>query len=202
MKVKNRNASSAKTKRLIRDTFAALLNEKRNIHRITVTELAARAEIDRSTFYAHYNDIWDVAEDIKAETLRAFFEHKTITGPEDIDLFFDEIYRYIKKNDGLFRLMFQSYEVIGFVQRLGQLCKDRIYQALRDAPRLRDKRLLELEVSTFSDGLAMQFIRYYHGDLSVTLEDIIQSGKLWNQAMLERRSGASKQQLPGQAHHP
>lgn len=78
MKAKNLNASSVKTRNLIRDTFAELLYEKKNINKITVTELVQRADINRSTFYSHYDDVRHVAEDIKAETLKAFFENKTI----------------------------------------------------------------------------------------------------------------------------
>ena len=37
MKAKNLNASSVKTRNLIRDTFAELLYEKKNINKITVT---------------------------------------------------------------------------------------------------------------------------------------------------------------------
>lgn len=54
MKAKNLNASSVKTRNLIRDTFAELLYEKKNINKITVTELVQRADINRSTFYSHY----------------------------------------------------------------------------------------------------------------------------------------------------
>lgn len=57
MKVKNLNASSVKTRNLIRDTFAELLYEKKNINKITVTELVQRADINRSTFYSHYDDV-------------------------------------------------------------------------------------------------------------------------------------------------
>jgi hypothetical protein len=45
MKAKNLNASSVKTRNLIRDTFAELLYEKKNINKITVTELVQRADI-------------------------------------------------------------------------------------------------------------------------------------------------------------
>lgn len=55
MKVKNLNASSVKTRNLIRGTFAELLYEKKNINKITVTELVQRADINRSTFYSHYD---------------------------------------------------------------------------------------------------------------------------------------------------
>ena len=56
MKAKNLNASSVKTRNLIRDTFAELLYEKKNINKITVTELVQRADINRSTFYSHYDE--------------------------------------------------------------------------------------------------------------------------------------------------
>ena len=45
MKAKNLNASSVKTRNLIRNTFAELLYEKKNINKITVTELVQRADI-------------------------------------------------------------------------------------------------------------------------------------------------------------
>ena len=190
MKARDLNASSLKTKRLIKDTFAELLYEKRNIHKIPVTELVKRANINRSTFYAHYNDIFQVAEDIKAETMRAFFEHKTLSCIHDIEPFFDDIYQYIKKNDDFFRLIFNSDEVTGFVRRLGKICKDKIYSAIKGDPAIRDERLLELEISTLSDGLAMQFIHYYHEDFTVTLEEIIECGKAWSREMIARRTAA------------
>ena len=158
MKAKNLNASSVKTRNLIRDTFAELLYEKKNINKITVTELVQRADINRSTFYSHYDDVRHVAEDIKAETLKAFFENKTISNVHDIEPFFDEIYAYIKKNDSFFRLIFISDEVTNFVRHLGNICKGRIYEAVNKDDSIRDKHLLELEVSAFSDGIAMQFI--------------------------------------------
>lgn len=187
MKVKNLNASSAKTKNLIKETFAELLYEERNIHKISVTELVKRANINRSTFYSHYDDVWEVAEDIKSETMHAFFGNTELNGIKDIEPFFDEIHKFIKKNDDLFRLMFNSDEVTGFVQRLGKICKDKIFTALKNDPEITDKHLLELEVSTFSDGLAMQFIRYYHNDFEITLEDIIECGKVWCRSMLALR---------------
>lgn len=187
MKVRDLNASSLKTKELIRKTFAELLYEKRSIHKITVTELVKRANINRSTFYSHYDDIFQVAEDIKSETMRAFFENKTIGSIVDIEPFFDEIYQYIKKNDSFFRLIFNSDEVTGFVRRLGKICKDRIYHAVKADPAIQNHNLLELEISALSDGLAMQFIRYYHGDFPVVLEDIIAFGKMWCHEMIARR---------------
>ena len=51
MKVKNLNKSSYKTRKLIKNTFAELLKEKKELNKITVSELSKRADINRSTFY-------------------------------------------------------------------------------------------------------------------------------------------------------
>ncbi|MEX1021035.1 MAG: TetR/AcrR family transcriptional regulator [Litorilinea sp.] len=51
---------SHRTRLQIRDAFMALLLEK-DFDRITVSELVKRADINRTTFYRHYADIYDLA---------------------------------------------------------------------------------------------------------------------------------------------
>ena len=58
MKVQYQNSSSKKMRKLIKKVFAELLDEKKDINKITVAELANRTEISRGTFYTHYDDIY------------------------------------------------------------------------------------------------------------------------------------------------
>lgn len=51
------------TESLIRDTLFELM-ESTPVDKITVRRLCEEAGINRSTFYAHYKDIWDVVEQI------------------------------------------------------------------------------------------------------------------------------------------
>lgn len=44
------------TKELIRKEFIDLLNKK-PIHNVTVTELARKCDIERKTFYYHYENV-------------------------------------------------------------------------------------------------------------------------------------------------
>ena len=60
MKVKNKNRSSIKTRQKIREAFAELLKEKNELSNMSVTELVKLADITRSTFYTHYDSIYDV----------------------------------------------------------------------------------------------------------------------------------------------
>lgn len=69
MKVKNVNSASKKTNKRIKEAFAELLQEKKDLNNITVTELVVRADITRSSFYTHFDSIYDVAQSLQDETL-------------------------------------------------------------------------------------------------------------------------------------
>lgn len=73
MKVKNLTNNSRKTKTLIKNTFAQMMSEKKELRKITVTELVKRANINRGTFYSYYNDIYGVAEEYEKELIDMFF---------------------------------------------------------------------------------------------------------------------------------
>lgn len=62
-----------RTKKNLRDGLFALL-EKKNINQITVTELTTLADVNRSTFYLYYNDIFDMMEKIQQEIYAVFVE--------------------------------------------------------------------------------------------------------------------------------
>ena len=56
------------TKMRLREAFLALLREK-SVGRITVKELCEMAEINRATFYTHYQDPFDLLDKLEEETL-------------------------------------------------------------------------------------------------------------------------------------
>lgn len=87
MKAKNLNNSSKKTVRTIKNVFAEMLSEKKELGKISVSELCQRAEISRGAFYAHYDDIYGVAEDYENELIDVFFDNAcllTQKGPRAI----------------------------------------------------------------------------------------------------------------------
>lgn len=61
------------TRSMIQSSFVKLLKEK-PIDKITVKEICDSAQINRSTFYKHYRDIYDVQEKIEDELREAAVE--------------------------------------------------------------------------------------------------------------------------------
>lgn len=62
-----------KTKKAIRDAFAELLSEK-DIHKITIKDIADTAVINRKTFYNYYAGVYAVVDEIENEIIMAFNE--------------------------------------------------------------------------------------------------------------------------------
>lgn len=60
-----------RTRRAIQRSLLRLL-ETQPMDRVTVTQLAEAADINRKTFYAHYREVGEVLEDVEDEVVGVF----------------------------------------------------------------------------------------------------------------------------------
>ncbi|MGN9865156.1 TetR/AcrR family transcriptional regulator [Bacillus swezeyi] len=58
-----------RTKRMIRDALSGLMEEK-TFEEITVTDITQKADINRGTFYLHYQDKYDLLEQSESEIIK------------------------------------------------------------------------------------------------------------------------------------
>jgi AcrR family transcriptional regulator len=56
------------TRKALRDSLVELMKDK-PITKITIKELCENADVNRTTFYAHYRDQYDLLQQIEEETL-------------------------------------------------------------------------------------------------------------------------------------
>ena len=73
MAVSPQRRNAIRSRRMICEALVALLCEK-EIDNITVTELVERADLNRSTFYSHYNNMMDVLEEMEQLALEQLAE--------------------------------------------------------------------------------------------------------------------------------
>jgi AcrR family transcriptional regulator len=179
MKVKNINISSKRTKEAIKKAFVELMNEKKELRYVTVTDLVKKAGITRSSFYTHYDNIYDVAKDFQDDTLDMImldnYEFKTI---EDVYHYIDIIINDLKKNENTYRMLLSSNEPIIFLERIRKPCVDKIYALLSNAENTTDTNL-KLDVEFFVDGIIAQFIKYFRMSNYCTLDELKESVKVW-----------------------
>lgn len=110
-----------KTQKAILNAYMALLSEKENIEKITVSDIADRADISRSTFYAYYTDVFALRDDISeilAEEICNIVvtAHNTsgFSGYEGYQALYTSILDYLKEKKSAVRVVFthSSYNVL------------------------------------------------------------------------------------------
>lgn len=100
---KPENQRTRLTKRLLRESLLELLRDK-PVEHITVKELCELAELNRSTFYAYYNDVPALYQEMGGELAQALLDHiRAINQGNGIDT--EPMLSYIRDNQELFRLL-------------------------------------------------------------------------------------------------
>ena len=132
MNTKN-NQRTRLSKILLKNALMDLLSEKGSVTKISVRELCERADLNRSTFYAHYSEPKELLEEVEAELLDATRGHLQKIGAEnDIGAhrYLLSFLIYIKENDKPFRTLlidagdpefrskFMQQSIIQFVENL------------------------------------------------------------------------------------
>ena len=88
--------SAIRSRKLIREAFIDLLNEK-SLEKITVTDIVRRADINRGTFYAHYEDITAVVRQIENGLIEKLLES---LGEYHYESFFQNPMHFLLKISG------------------------------------------------------------------------------------------------------
>lgn len=120
MNTKN-NQRTRLSKLLFKNALMDLLKEKGSVAKISVRELCDRAELNRSTFYAHYNEPNDLLMEIETELLDATEEHLKKIGEENdagAHKYILSFLQYIKQNDKQFRTLLIDSPTLNFVHAL------------------------------------------------------------------------------------
>ena len=95
-----------RTRALLRQSLTELLREK-ELKDITVQELTRRADVNRGTFYRHYTDLYDMADQLERELLEEFSVTLDAYTPQSL------------REQGLRAIL---ADVFGFIRRNADLC--------------------------------------------------------------------------------
>jgi AcrR family transcriptional regulator len=113
--------SAMRSRENIRKAYVELIHEKGTIN-ITVKELVERADVNRSTFYAHYQDIYAVLEEIENEIVQKMFTF--LDASEHTELLYNplpflmRIGAELERNREFYRLLIETSGSVAFIQKL------------------------------------------------------------------------------------
>ncbi len=132
--MKNSDHRIRLTKQIIRESLVTLMKEH-PIPRISVKMLCERAGIHRSTFYAHYADVYDLLAQIQREVIHevsahisnsAFSEHTKLTVQA-----LEQILLYAKNNAALFEVLLGENGDLAFQREVMLLAQQKIVHDLQ-----------------------------------------------------------------------
>ncbi len=100
------------TKHMIKEAFIDLI-ENAPINKITVKEICQKADVNRSTFYAHYSDQYELFGEIQDDIIDitpqiSLYNKEPIA--EDLDNFF----KFIEKNRRIYKILFENSTGVSF----------------------------------------------------------------------------------------
>ncbi|MDO3675416.1 TetR/AcrR family transcriptional regulator [Paenibacillus ehimensis] len=122
-----------RTRRLLQDAFASLIQEK-NFESITVRDITERATVNRATFYAHFADKFEILESKLTESFMTIINRR-ISGHEIL-------------NEETIRSIFLA--VCDFHENLSTMCK-RSYKPLGPVFEIQIKEKIQTVLLSFID---------------------------------------------------
>lgn len=112
-----------RTRERLRESLLELLGEK-DIRAVTVKELTDRADVNRGTFYSHYQDIYDMLDQLEAEVFGEFTALLDAYTQADLERGLEPILRdvfcFVDRHAGLCLRLMAGVQENAFFQRLRQ----------------------------------------------------------------------------------
>lgn len=167
--------SAIRSRKMIRQAFFELLKEK-NFEKITVTDIVKKADINRSTFYAHYPDVMGVVEEIQQEILtytQQFMENV------DFKDFYDNpkphlqhIVKLVAENNELYRLLMTSAMAAKQLACLKYILIDRTIETLEMRNGSINKFEWEFSIRFYMGGIIDVYTQWMNGVIDCSLDDL------------------------------
>ncbi|WP_040948986.1 TetR/AcrR family transcriptional regulator [Gorillibacterium massiliense] len=159
MGTKVRNIRMTQTKQSLINAFVNLVNEK-DFEKITVADLTKGAQVNRATFYAHFNDKYELLDYIVDESASAVIENRTLG-----------VVKFDKE-----RIHELVLAVCDYHQQPNIQCR-RSYLSL--IPQLKDKMLVELKnyLSKSFDAIYTDEEKSFYVPIYANI--ILEAGYLW-----------------------
>lgn len=118
-----------KSKESIRNAFIEL-RIKKELRKITVKELCEKANINKSTFYSHYEDIFDLSDQIESNVVKQIID--SINYKQSIILnaskFTSELFYAMKSQKELIDVVFSGTQHPNLIYKISTMLKDIIFE--------------------------------------------------------------------------
>ena len=170
------------SKKMIRESLYVLMKEK-PLNKISVTEICKKADVNRSTFYSYYTDIYDLHQKILKEFfllqrnvikhIKETIRNKSALSEFTYDDFHNIVYYYLKtveENTDLYKFIFNQNANNSVHASFGKVTFHTINDVLK--PLIEEKRTEELKQAfTFvAGGTTALIMKWVEADCDTSID--------------------------------
>lgn len=172
--MKREYRNSIRTKKMIREAFAELIGEKKRISNISVSELAERADIAKSTFYNHYDDVYAVADEMireLTEGLNSIIDAMEADKTNDYTTYVKSIFAFLRENEDLYRKLAESPDAVFFINRIKQVVTRRVFSNITSPFLSKNKVERQVQITFLAHACVDTMVDYFKGDIDMKFDD-------------------------------
>ena len=162
MNTKDNRRSQNTDEQIVRAVYDSVVYEKKNLSKVTVREVCEKAGINRSTFYAHYMDVFDVVEKVEArmstDLTNAFLD--AMDAGEHIDGCFIKLFAFIKEHKDFYSFYLNETNKTGVISLAWNLIQDRAKGITPETVGSKTQKELEYSGIFFLHGIT-GLVRYW-----------------------------------------
>lgn len=135
------------------------MRSKKSIKKISIKELSELAYINKATFYSHYKDIYDLADQLEDEAIISVIQsiphpEKFLTEPKK-GVF--ELANALISQNHLFNILFSGDRAPNFAMKIEKSLKDEIYKQF---PNQKNNLEQDILLSVLIQGLFHAFMSH------------------------------------------
>ena len=177
MAEKKEYRSAIRSRRFIRQAFTELLREKA-LEKITVTDIVNRADINRSTFYAHYSDVRALMEELQNE-----FVERALALVKDMDFqellhspvpFLRRLIEIANENRELYTIIGKTTLTMSQLEKIKVILVEKALDLSEIPEEIRSQRNFRIRLHFFVGGIINVYQQYLLGNLDVTTDEIVE----------------------------
>lgn len=167
--------SALRSKKLIQEALLSLIMEK-EVTKITVTDIVKKADINRSTFYAHYPDIRGIFESFEDQILS---ELGQILDDFNYDTFFENpsqfllrINHFLEQDKTLYQCLISSSGAGQFLEKMQVFFLDRMLHSHTVPKNVLESVEFNIRIQFFASGIVGLYRQWFLGKLDCQFNDI------------------------------
>jgi len=174
MSEKKTDRRVTKTKKAIRNALAELLLQK-ELHEITIKDIAETADINRKTFYAHYAGVYQVVDEIENDIVSEFSAllrdmdlNHCIHHPNDV---FEKLTDVINGNIEFYGNLMRMNKNTSLVSKIVQEMKESLKHSFADQIRI-DQFTMDAISNFIISGMLAVFQHWFNSDRKQSLDEL------------------------------